>query len=229
MKHTRQPGIAFALAALLGIASLPAIAELPATGQGDCLDGGTSVACTASNSSAMNYTKLGAGGEVLDVAAPAWSCVRDNVTGLVWEAKTADSGLRGKAHRYAWFSADANGNGGEPGGIGDTESCANTLGGLACTTANFVDAVNAAALCGASDWRLPAQMELLTLVHSGALQPAIDIANFPHTASAPYWSASTHARMPAAAWGAHFGYGASHAESKAAANAVRLVRGTWRP
>ena len=217
------------LASLLALACLPAAAELPATGQGDCLDGSASVACTPANSTAMSYTKLGAGGEALDAAATAWNCVRDNVTGLVWEAKTADAGLRGVGHRYAWFNADASRNGGEPGSAGSTESCANTLSGLACSTANYIDAVNAANLCGAGDWRLPSQMELLTLIHAGTTQPVIDTTYFPHTASIPYWSASTHAKMPAAAWGAHFGYGASHAETKAAANAVRAVRGSWKP
>ena len=231
MSLLRLSGSVFALglASLLGLACLPAAAELPASGQSDCLAGSASVACSPANSTAMSYTKLGAGGETLDAAATAWSCVRDNVTGLVWEAKTADAGLRGVGHRYAWFNADANRNGGEPGSAGSTESCAGTLGGPACNTANYIDAINAANLCGAGDWRLPSQMELLSLVHAGAIRPAIDTGYFPHTASTPYWSASTHAKMPAAAWGTHFNNGVSHAETKAATNAVRLVRGSWRP
>lgn len=228
MNTSRRFSAILCLASLLGLTCLPAAADLPATGQSDCLDGNTSVACTPANSPGISYTKLGPGGETLDAAATAWSCVRDNLTGLVWEAKTGDSGLRGMAHRYAWFSADASRNGGEPGGAGTSESCAGTLGGQTCNATHYVDAVNATNLCGASDWRLPSQMELLSLVNAGAVRPAIDTTYFPHTASAPYWSASTHARMPAAAWGVHFGNGVSHAETKAAANAVRLVRGTWR-
>ncbi len=204
-------------------------AGVPATGVPDCFNGSNVVTCAETVAPAMSYTKLDSAGTPLDAAATGWACVRDNVTGLVWEAKTGDASLRGQGHRYAWFDADTSRNGGEAGGLGSTDSCANTLGDLACTTANYIAAINAATLCGSSDWRLPSQSELLTLIHAGTVQPAIDTGYFPHTASSPYWSASTHARMPAAAWGAHFGYGASHAESKAAANAVRAVRGTWRP
>lgn len=224
--NTRLTLLFIAASAVIGTAGA---AGVPATGAADCFNGSNVVACAEAVSPAMNYTKLDGAGNALDAAAPSWACVRDNVTGLIWETKTGDASLRGTSHRYAWFDADTSRNGGQTGGVGSTESCANTLGGLACTTANYIDAVNATSLCGASDWRMPSQMELLTLIHAGTTQPAIDTTYFLHTASIPYWSASTHAKMPAAAWGAHFGYGASHAETKAATNAVRAVRGSWKP
>jgi hypothetical protein len=225
-----RPASAILLSMFAALFSAPALtAGVPATGAPDCFNGSNVVSCAETVSPAMSYAKLDIAGNALDAAAPSWACVRDNVTGLIWETKTSDASLRGAAHRYAWFDADTSRNGGQAGGDGSTDSCANTLGGLACTTANYIDAVNAANLCGANDWRLPSQMELLTLIHAGTTQPVIDTTYFPHTASIPYWSASTHAKMPAAAWGAHFGYGASHAETKAAANAVRAVRGSWKP
>lgn len=173
----------------------------------------------------MSYTKLDGAGNTLDVSAANWSCIRDNATELVWEIKTADASLHGVEHRYTWYSNAA--NGGDPGGIDFADTCGSTLDGDVCVTQNFVAIVNASNYCGASDWRLPTQAELLTLVHAGNLKPAIDTAFFPNTASVPYWSSTTYAMIPAHAWGVHFGYGAAHAESKSVANAVRLVRGTW--
>lgn len=218
---------ALALIALMLGVSAPARADLPASGQADCFDGTTVTACSGSVSTAMSYTKLDAAGDVLDASATGWNCVRDNVTRLVWENKTTDAGLRDVAHRYAWFSSDSSRNGGIPGGSGTTGTCGDTLSGQACTTANYVAAMNAANFCGANDWRLPTQMELLTLMHAGTIEPSIDTGYFPATAAVPYWSATPHAMMPASAWGVHFGYGAAHAESKNAVNALRLVRGIW--
>ena len=204
-------------------------AGVPATGQTDCFDGTALVACAQAVSPAMSYTKLGAAGNTLDAAAASWSCVRDNVTGLVWEVKTADGGLRDASHRYSWLSNEATRNGAQPGSTGDTQSCSASLGGQPCNTANLVAAVNAAGYCGASDWRMPTQAELLTLVHAGRLAPSIEPAIFINTPGAPYWSANTHAMYPLMAWGVHFGYGSSYAQGKHVANAVRLVRGTWGP
>ncbi len=172
------------------------------------------------------YAKLDAAGNALDAAAPAWACVRDEATGLTWEAKTEDGGLRSVEHRHLWFNPVANGNGGEPGSADVSDTCGNTIG-FACNTANYVSYVSESALCGATDWRLPTQAELLTLVHAGNQKPSIDTGFFPNTASVPYWSSTTYARIPGHAWGVHFGYGAAHAESKSVPNAVRLVRGTW--
>ena len=187
---------------------------VPATGQADCFDGSNMVACTQEVSPAMSYTVQGA-------------CIRDNITGLVWETKTTDGGMRDVNHRYAWFSQDPSRNGGFAGSEGTTESCGNTLGGQTCNTASYVAAVNAVAYCGASDWRVPTQGELATLIHAGRIEPSIDITYFPHTANSPYWSANTHAMYPERAWGVHFGYGAANAENKFAPLPVRLVRGTW--
>ena len=222
---------------LVGMQSLYShAAGIPDTGQIICYSTSDPSDCTADTSHprqdgsqvvVLSYTKLDAGGGDLDASALDWSCVRDNATGLVWEAKTADAGLRGVGHRYAWYDGIASRNGGEIGGTGDLESCGNTLNGQTCNTTNYLAVVNAGSYCGATDWRLPTQMELLSLVNAGGLNPAIDSGFFPNTANIPYWSGSTYAMNPLNAWGVHFGYGAAHSEAKRAANAVRLVRGVW--
>ena len=173
------------------------------------------------------YTKIDSAGDELDISAPTWTCVRDNLRGLTWAGKTGDGGLHGGNHRYAWFDSDPTRNGGENGGAGSIESCGNTLGGMTCTTENYLAVVNASGYCGRTDWRLPTQAELLSLVQPDNANPAIDVSLFPNTIAVSYWSATTHAMYPINAWGVHFGYGAAHAGPKDVAHAVRLVRGVW--
>lgn len=234
-----------------GLSSAGIAASLPDTGQATCYDGSQLVACSAANSgdgSAMprqdgavgadaagsakigggaagfDYNKLDAAGNTLAESAGDWACVRDNLTGLVWEVKT-DAGLRGGAHRYAWANSNPTENGGDAGGTTDTAICGDSLSGRTCTTENYRSVINTLGLCGASDWRLPTQRELLTLIHAGVVNPAIDPGYFPNTASEVYWAANSYALIPAFAWGVHFGYGAASADYKSRPYRVRLVRG----
>ncbi len=81
------------------------------TGQTQCFEGGVLAKCTVANTgdgaphprqdgrfgrdaqagageAGFDFTKLDASGDPLEADASAWSCVRDNVTGLIWEVKT---------------------------------------------------------------------------------------------------------------------------------------------
>ncbi len=143
------------------------------------------------------------------------ACTRDNVTGLEWEAKTA-IGLHGQDHTYTWH--DPHSPDGAPG--------AQCTGGVApCDTAQYVAAVNAAALCGMSDWRLPMLQELETLVDMGAAGPRIDPAHFPGTAAASYWARTPFAGSTAQAWALDFATGTPSPAPRSGALRVRLVRG----
>ena len=221
-----------ALGAVLAGWSAAHAATLSGTGQSACYDSaGTVTDCANPGyprqdaSGQPAYDKLDAAGNLIDAASTEWSCVRDAATGLVWETK-AQSGLRDQAHRYAWSNTDMTRNGGDTGGTFEVAICGDSLNGNGCTTENYLAAVNATNFCGASDWRLPSQRELLTLLHSGVSQPAINPAYFPNTASAVYWSANTYGRDPAFAWGVNFGYGGANADYKSRPFHVRLVRGT---
>ncbi|TCT19843.1 DUF1566 domain-containing protein [Thiobaca trueperi] len=145
-----------------------------------------------------------------------WACTRDNVTGLIWEVKTDDNGLRDKDWTYTWF----NGTTGTPDG---TNNCnPNTR----CDTDKFVADVNTAGLCGfSSGWRLPTRRELLSIVHLGASSPAIDTAYFPNTVSNWYWSGDLYTPNPAGAWSVHFYDGNALAYDHDYGYHVRLVRG----
>ena len=156
----------------------------------------------------FDYTKLGANGLALatqnqtwthdgsgygsgnEAAGTKWSCVRDNVSGLVWEVKTnaITPDLRDKDWTYTWYNSDSSSNGGNAGSAG-SNTCGSTLAAYSnlCNTQNYVAAVNAATLCGASDWRLPSRKELLSLVHYGSSTPAIDSARFPNTTANYFW------------------------------------------
>lgn len=173
----------------------------------------------------FDFTKLDANGDELDASAVSWACVRDNVTGLVWEVKSAASGLHNNNNTYTWYSSDDSNNGSDA-GVEDGGTCS---GGTGCDTEAFTEDVNAAVLCGAGDWRLPSSEELLSVAHKGKTEEsdiAIDQSYFPNTRNANYWTSSVNAENSNAAW--YVGFFAAGSESngsKGQAYRVRLVRG----
>ncbi|MEV3830764.1 MULTISPECIES: Lcl C-terminal domain-containing protein [Aeromonas] len=170
----------------------------------------------------FDFTKLDNGGNPLPQSASEWSCVRDNVTGLIWEVKqpAGSGGLRDANHTYTWYNPDNSNNGGYA-GTQNGGSCQ----GSSCDTAAFVNAVNVEGLCGASDWRMPSVTELLSIVHNGRTLPAIDQSYFPHTPlHNVYWSSSPNASGSGHAWGVFFSHGEVTYESKLNYSRVRLVR-----
>lgn len=146
-------------------------------------------------------------------------CVQDNVTGLIWEQKTADGGLRDKDWTYAWYNPNSATNGGNAG-----ESNGGTCFGARCDTAGYVAALNAANYCGYSDWRMPTRMELIGLVDFSRVNPSINPV-FANTQSVWYWSASPLALNGNGAWAVDFGNGYTNYDfSKGNRFRVRVVR-----
>jgi len=181
-----------------------------------------------------DYSKIANDGSVLPAdamlgAGPGdWACTRDNITGLIWEIKTDNNGLRDKDWTYTWYDADGNINGGSAGtqeGVG----CNSTL--THCNTTAYRDAVNALTgsnrLCGATDWRLPSGKALQSLVHYGAsAAPYIDGTYFPNTVNSSYWSDESLAFTASNAWNVNFNDGILTVNSKNNfGRQVRLVRG----
>lgn len=167
----------------------------------------------------FSFTKLDDKGEPLPANATTWACVRDNVTGLIWEVKTDDAGLHDRDWTYTWYNPDPSTNGEDPGleGGGLCESST-------CDTLGFVEAVNAVGLCGATDWRLPTRFELVSIASLDRLGPAIDLDYFPNTLSSQYWSATADAYLSGQAWVVYFSQGGVTVNGKHGAYAVRLVR-----
>lgn len=168
----------------------------------------------------FSFTKISSIGQELPASATEWSCVKDNVTGLMWEVKTDDGGLHDKDWGYSWYEPDGTKNGGFA-GFQNNGSCGGTS---QCDTYGFVQAVNAAGWCGAQDWRMPSQSELRSIVSYDRLYPAIDTAYFPNTLWFNFWSASPRVGNSNAVWHVNFGYGNVSWYLKDYALRVQLVR-----
>ena len=158
----------------------------------------------------FSYTKLDASGNSLPASAATWSCVRDNVTGLVWEVKTDDGGIHDRDNTYRWGGKTALGT-----GYGEYYPDWDTL----------VDGSNTERLCGYSDWRVPTRTELQGLVHYGRSYPAIDTDYLPNRPASYFWSASPSGGSSSSAWVVAFGYGsAGYDNDRSYDGHVRLVR-----
>lgn len=153
----------------------------------------------------FSYTKIAADGASLPASASTWACVKDNITGLMWEVKTADGGLRDVNNEYTNFDSTTeaqyyDGPAWVPPTQAQIDAATNTVG--------YVAAVNAAGLCGKKDWRLPTVDELQGLVDYGVdvrtSKPMIDETYFPNTASYAYWTSSPVVGDSNYAW--HSGY-----------------------
>ena len=181
---------------------------------------------TGGGRAGFDFTKLDASGNDLAASATSWSCVRDNVTGLIWEVKTDDGGLQDKGNSYSWYNPDPNTNGGNSG----TQGGGSCSGGIGCDTDAYAQAVNSQGLCGYSDWRLPWLEELLSLVDYSIPDPGptIDTAyfpNFPDRVSRGFWAASTTPHAASNAWFVWFHSGDVNTFGKYYGFHVRLVRG----
>jgi len=97
-------------------APLGQLSAIPDTGQATCYDNTAAITCPGSGAFSgqdfqyqpqhpRSYTKLGMNGlELPDTATqPDWLMTRDNVTGLIWEIKTAGN----QGDSYTWSNASA--------------------------------------------------------------------------------------------------------------------------
>ena len=208
--------------------------KLPHTGVKQCYSANNSVlgSCTSVNValfdinqdgwlSYMNpqsYSKVGKiNGGTYDLT----DCVKDNVTGLIWEGKTTQ-GPRG--YNIAVSNLD-DVNSPQKGPslypiAAEINNANNSIG--------YVNQVNASALCGFSDWRLPTAKELESLVDLSkafSTAPTVQKAWFPNTYTArPYWSSTPSATDASQAWNVTFSTGSVGHSDRLNAMAIRLVR-----
>src|SRR5690554_754772 len=120
-----------------------------------------------------DFTKLDKDGNELDYSEENYACIRDNHTGLTWEAKTNGSEYSdlhsGKA-KYLWYNSDPETNGGFE-GISSTGNDSRYCSIEQCNTEKFIEVVNAQNYCGLSNWRLPAYSEMASIAN---VQSAFD-------------------------------------------------------
>ena len=172
----------------------------------------------------FSFTKIDSSGSPLPASATSWDCVLDNVTGLMWEVKTTDSGLRDANHTYSWYNSDTATNGGSA-GSSNGGTCFDTTN---CDTEKYVAQVNAnGGICGHTDWRMPNRMELSSLIDVSVAVPGptIDMAYFANTLPNTYWSYTPGSdNGVSSARGITFRFAAISAYLKESIYAVRLVR-----
>jgi PKD repeat protein len=201
-----------------------------------------------SGEAGFDYTRLAIDGQPLSIQDGQWSdagnnangtrwdCVRDNVTGLVWEIKTRHdaTALRHYTATFSWYNTDNSRNGGSPGSdvSGNAAYCRGVADAGKCNTQAYAAAVNALpvgqALCGYRDWRMPSKDELVSLSHMGRVSPAIAVDHFPDISSAHHmkmWSSSPLSFDSRLAWFVNFSDGSTgYNEVKQSGLHVRLVR-----
>lgn len=159
----------------------------------------------------------------LGPAPSDWACTRHGPSGLVFEVKLPGSGaLRSAGNTYSWRSTNAASNGGVVGNAGG-----GVCSGSNCDTEAYVAAVNSAALCGFTNWRLPTRRELqiiATLDGQGTGTPVSEPTYFPNMSTAGYWTATNFAANPDAAWSLHFDTGRARWTEKQNDLRVLVVR-----
>jgi hypothetical protein len=146
-------------------------------------------------------------------------CVKDEVTGLIWEGKTS-AGLRAGDNTYSNYDdvTKSQRSDGTPPTQAQVAAGTNTVG--------YANAVNASALCGFTDWRVPTVHELRGIFDYGLDGSAT--AWFPNSQSgfAVYWTSSGDAQNAHRAWQFNFLDGSEDPlQYRASAARARLVRG----
>ena len=86
------------------------------------------------------------------------------------------------------------------------------------------DACDRLELAGYDDWRLPSRIELVSILNMAETEPSIDRTAFPGTPSDWFWSSSSAAESPTAAWYVYFYFGYPKTEERTSPFRVRCVR-----
>jgi PKD repeat protein len=196
----------------------------------DGMQGRDAVAATNSATDGrlgFSFTKIGSSGETLPANATTWNCVKDNVTGMMWEEKTNDGGLRDWNKTYTNYDNTTsaqfyNGTVYVNPTQAQIDAASNSIG--------FKNAVNAVGLCGARDWRLPTADELQGLLDysDNTFDGKLQRRWFPNSQGSSYLSSTGYVGSAYRAWYVNFGVGGVYNFDNGRNDFiyVRLVRAT---
>jgi hypothetical protein len=164
----------------------------------------------------FRFTRLDAAGLMVGEPPEISACVRDEVTGLVWEVKTDDETIHDADFTYRW---------------GGKTAISNAGGTYYSDWDLLVDGSNTETLCGYSDWRVPTRKELESILSHDRGPPMIDTQYFRGINlidPMSFWTANPSARDDTRAWAVQFHDGLSNESAYHRADTplpVRLVRG----
>lgn len=189
---------------------------------------------TGAGTGGFDWIKLGAAGTSLanqgagwnpagsEQEGTRWSCVHDQVTGLVWEVKESDAEHpRYAGHSYRWWLEGEQLNGGFP----DSSDSGSCTGLGSCDSQTYLNWVNQTGLCGFNDWRMPTVLELSSIAVLSKVIPAVDALYFPDTPQPRFFTGESLAKDPSRVWYVYFSDGSVSSTNKGDASHIRLVRG----
>lgn len=166
----------------------------------------------------FSFTKISAAGKELPLNASQWTCIKDNVTGLLWENKTNNGSLHDKNRSFSFYNQAFN-----PKGEYGTDT----------DVSGFINTVNNEVLCGLTNWRLPSNEELQGIANYGfpLPGPAIDQNFFSNTTNTAFWTSSPFPRDINGAWILYFDDGRVFDDyrNREGGSSARLVSGNSTP
>ena len=164
----------------------------------DCSRVSPSATCCDGSNESCDGTKLPSGDGTNSgefVVSADGLTVTDTITGLVWQRD-------GSGTRTGCSGSDK----------------------LTCTWEEARAYCASLTLGGVSGWRLPARMELLTIVDFTTTDPPIDPTAFPNTPADHFWTSSAYAGSASDAWGIFFAEGQLVVYDRSNTYYVRCVR-----
>jgi len=159
--------------------------------------------------------KISNTGTQLQGSFAPWSCVIDDKAKLMWEVKVSKKSLQDAQNTYTWFDGIS--------GVENGEYSRNCQWGEGCNTQAFIQALNQSSLCQSSNWRLPSESELMTLLVYNDDNPLINLNYFPNTQPKPYWTSMGHKDDDDVAIDVPFFYGGTNGSDKSFDSYIRAV------